>query len=113
MDATQISVAIIMVSVAVGSIVWLESSVAAASVKRMMRMMKRIGLDSGTDALGNPQTMTIGIELRHRCRRCLHEDLCERWLAGKVEGGNTFCPNAETLRILAGASAPALTLPTN
>jgi len=109
MDPTQISVAIIMVGVAVVSIVWLQSSMTTAAARRTMSMMKRIGLDPGTDALDDPQTMTIGKELRRRCRRCPREDLCERWLAGKVEGGNTFCPNAETFRILAGASALTLT----
>ena len=104
MDPTQISVAIIMVSVAVGSIVWINSSMAADSAKRTMGMMKRIGFDP---------SMTIGKEVRRRCRRCPREDFCNRWLAGKVKGGNTFCPNAETFRILAGASAPTLTVPTN
>ena len=115
MDATQISVAIIMVGVAVGSIVWLRSNMAAVSAWRMMRMMKRIGLDPGTikNTLWDSKTMTIRKEVRRRCRRCPREDLCERWLAGKVEGGNTFCPNAETFRILTGASAPTLTVPTN
>ncbi len=111
MDPTQISVAIIMVGVAVGSIVWIHSSMAADSAKRTMGMMKRIGLDPAT--LGDAQTMTIGKEVRRRCRRCPREDLCERWLAGKVKGGNTFCPNAETFRILGGASAPTLMVPTN
>jgi hypothetical protein len=119
MDPTQISVAIIMVGVAVGSIVWIHSSMAADSAKRTMGMMRRIGLDSFMRSIkwpaifGDAQTMTIGKEVRRRCRRCPREDLCERWLAGKVKGGNTFCPNAETFRILAGASAPTLTVPTN
>ena len=104
MDPTQISVAIIMVGVAVGSIVWIHSSMAADSARRAMGMMKRIGLDP---------SMTIGKEARRRCMRCPRDDLCERWLAGEVKGGNTFCPNAETFRILAGASAPTLTVPTN
>jgi hypothetical protein len=113
MDPTQISVAIIMVGVAVGSIVWIHSSMAADSAKRTMGMMKRIGLDPWTATLGDAQTMTIGKEVLRRCRRCPREALCERWLAGKVKGGNTFCPNAETFRILAGASAPTLTVSTN
>lgn len=113
MDPTQISVAIIMVGVAVAGIVWLQSSMAAASARRMMGMMERIGLDPGTATLGDPQTMTIGKEVRRRCEACPREDFCERWLAGKVEGGNTFCPNAETFRILAGASAPTPTVPRN
>ncbi len=111
MDPTQISAALIMVGVAVGSIVWLRSNMAAVSARRMMRMMKRIGLDIRTAMPDDPQAMTIGKEMRQRCRRCSREDLCERWLAGQVEGGSAFCPNAETFRILAGGSAPTLTVP--
>ncbi len=104
MGPTQISVAIIMLGVAVATIMWLQSSQAAASAKRMMGMMTRVGLDPGTAALGDPRTMAIRKEARRRCRRCPREDLCDRWLAGKVKGSNTFCPNAQTFRILTGAS---------
>ncbi len=105
MGPTQISVAIIMVGMAVAIIVWLQSSQAAASARRMMGMMTRVGLDPGTATLGDPRNMAIRKEARRRCRRCPREDLCDRWLAGKVKGGNTFCPNAQTFRILSGASA--------
>ncbi len=104
MGPTQISVAIIMVGVAVAIIVWLQSSQAAASARRMMGMMTRVGLDPGTATRGDPRTMAIRKEARRRCRRCPREDLCDRWLAGKVDGGNTFCPNAQTFRILTEAS---------
>ena len=100
MDPTQISVAIIMVGVAIASMVWLQSSMAAASARRLTGMMKRIGFNSGTAALGDPQTITIAKQHRRRCRRCRSEAVCERWLAGKVEGGNTFCPNAESFAFL-------------
>ena len=99
----MIIVAIIMVSVAVGSIVWLHSNMAAVSATRLTRMKKRIGIDSGTDTLSGRLSIIGGKELRRRCRRCPSENLCERWLAGKVEGGNTFCPNAEAFRNLAEA----------
>jgi hypothetical protein len=105
MIPTQISVAIIMMGVAFASIVWLYTSEAAASARRMMGMVKRIGLDPGAATLGDPRTMAIRKEAQRRCRRCPCGDLCDRWLAGKVKGGNTFCPNAQTFRILAGASA--------
>ncbi len=113
MDLTQISVAIypILVAVAVAGIMWFESRIAAASARRIMGMMKRIGLDLEAATLGEPQTKTIGKEMRRRCKECPSEDLCERWLAGKVKGGNTFCPNAETFRILARASAVTLKVP--
>ena len=106
MDATQISVAIIMVGVTVASIVWLQSSMAAASARRLTDMMKRIGLDPGTDSHGDLQTMTIAKVQRRRCRRCRSEALCERWLAGKVEGGNSFCPNAESFALLQEPARP-------
>ncbi len=105
MGPTQISVAIIMVGVAFASIVWLYTSEAAASARRMMGMMKRIGLDLGTATLGDPRTMAIRQGARRRCRRCPCGDLCDRWLAGKVKGGNTFCPNAQAFLIPARASA--------
>lgn len=94
MTPTQITVVIFMVSVAVGCLVWLRGSLAAGSAKRMMCMMMRVGLEPGTATLDDPRIKTIMKEMRQRCRRCPREGLCERWLAGKVEGGNAFCPNA-------------------
>ena len=104
MGPTQISVAIIMVGVAVAIIVWFQSSQAAASGRRMMGMMMRVGLDPETATLGDLRTMAIRKEARRRCRRCPREDLCDRWLAGEIKGGNTFCPNAQTFRILTRTS---------
>ncbi len=104
MGPTQISVAILMVGVAVATIVWLQSSQAAASSRRMRGMMKRIGLNPGPAMLSDPPTVAIIKEARRRCRRCPREGLCERWLAGEVEGDNTFCLNAQTFRILAATS---------
>ena len=100
MDLTQISAAIIMVGLIAACFVWLQSSMAAASARRMMGMMKRIGLDPWTIRRGDPKAMTIGKDLRRRCRRCSREALCERWLAGAVKGGNAFCPNAESFAFL-------------
>ena len=104
MGPIQISVAIIMVGVALAIIVWLRSSQEAASAKRMMGMMTRVGLDPGTATLGDPRVMATRKEARRRCMRCPREDLCDRWLAGEVEGDNAFCPNAQAFRALAGAS---------
>ncbi len=103
MGPTQISIAIVMVGVAFASILWLQASEAAASARRMMGMMTRVGLAPGTAAFGDPRTMAIGTEARRRCRRCPREGLCDRWLSGTVEGGNAFCPNAQTFRILTEA----------
>lgn len=62
--------------------------------------MTSLGLDPGMFTFIDPQSMAIGKEVRRRCRRCLREDLCERWLAGEVEGDNNFCPNAQTFDAL-------------
>jgi len=67
MDPTQISVAIIMVAVAAAIIMWLQSSQAAASARRMMGMMTRVGLDPGTATLGDPRPIAIRREARRRC----------------------------------------------
>ena len=101
MGPTQISVAILMVGVAVATIVWLQSSQAAASSRRMRGMMTRIWLNPGPAMLGDPPIIK---EARRRCRRCPREGLCARWLAGKVKGDNAFCPNAQTFDILTDAS---------
>ncbi len=91
MDAAQISVAIFMVGVAIAIMVWFRSSQAAASTGRMIGMMTRVGLDPRIAMLGS---VAIREEARRRCAGCSREDLCDRWLAGEIKGGNTFCPNA-------------------
>ncbi len=101
MGPTEISVAIFMVAVAIAIFMWFQSSQAAASAQRMTGMMMRIGLDPGIAAFGDPATLAIGKEVRRRCGGCPREDLCDRWLAGKVEGGNSFCPNAQAFGTLA------------
>jgi hypothetical protein len=93
-----------MLGVAVATIAWLRSSQTAASARRMTGMMTRVGLSPGTATLGDPRTMAVMKEARRRCRRCPREGLCARWLAGKVGGDNTFCPNAQTFDILTDAS---------
>ena len=103
----EINVAIVMVAVTVVIFVWFQRSEAAASAMRMMRMMRtmtRVGVDPGIATHGDPRTKAIIKEARCRCGRCPVEDLCDRWLAGKVKGGNTFCPNARTFRILTRTS---------
>ncbi len=96
----EINVAIIMVAVTVAMFVWLQRNLVAASARRMMRMMTRAGLDPVTATEGDPRTKAIMKEAGRRCRNCMCEGLCERWLAGKVEGSNSFCPNAKVFRAL-------------
>ncbi len=107
MGPTQISVAIILVGAAAAVMMWLQASEAAASARRMMGMMTRVGLEPGSAGRGDPRTEAIRKEARRRCGRCPREDLCDRWVAGEVEGGNAFCPNAPTFGILSGASGRA------
>ena len=94
----EIGVAIFMVAVSVALFVWLSRYMAAASGSRMMRMLTGAGVDPEVARHGD--TETIMRDVRSRCGRCRSEDLCDRWLAGKVEGGNSFCPNAEIFRAL-------------
>lgn len=104
MTPTIISVAILMVGVAGASIAWLQGYRVAVSARRTTAMMTRVGLDSGPPTLAAPRTKAIMKKVRQRCMRCPHEDLCDRWLAGAVGGGNTFCPNAQTFGILRGTN---------
>ncbi len=107
MSPIQISFVIFMLGVAIAIIVWFQSSQAADSARRMIGMMTRVGLDPGTATFGGARIMTTKNEARRRCKRCPREDLCDRWLAGKVEGDNAFCPNAQTFRTLTGAGGRA------
>ena len=98
----EIGVAIFMVAVGVALIAWFSRYMAAASGRRMMRMLAGAGVDPEVARHGD--TETIIRDVRSRCRRCRSEDLCDRWLAGKVEGDNSFCPNAEIFRNLTRTS---------
>ena len=102
MTPTMISVAIFMVGVSVAVIVWLQGYRVAGSARRMAGMMTRVGVDPAAATPGDPRATTTVREMRRRCMRCPHEDVCDRWLAGKIEGGNTFCPNAQEFGILGG-----------
>ncbi len=101
MGPTQIGVAIAMVGVTIAIMLWFRSSQAAASAKRMTAMMTRAGLDPGAAMFGAPRFVAIRNEARRRCLSCPREDLCDRWIAGKIEGNNSFCVNAPTFDFLA------------
>ena len=98
----EIGVAIIMVTVSIALVVWISRYMAAASGSRMMRMLTSAGVDPEVARHGD--TETIMRDVRSRCRRCRFEDVCDRWLAGKVEGDNSFCPNAEIFHALTRTS---------
>jgi len=92
----EIGVAALMVAVSVALIVWFSRYMAVASGRRMMHMLMRAGVDPEVAKQGD--TDAIIHDVRSRCRRCQSEDLCDRWLAGSVEGDNGFCPNAQIFR---------------
>ena len=94
----EIGVAIFMVTVSVALVVWFSRDMAAASGRRMMNMLAHAGVDPEVARHGGAEAITR--DVRSRCSRCRSEDLCDRWLAGKVEGDNDFCPNAQIFRSL-------------
>lgn len=96
----KIEIAVLMVAASIGLFVWLQGSMTAASIGRMMRMIARIGLDPGRLTRRDRQTVNLMKDVRQRCARCPREDRCERWLAGDLEGGNAFCPNARVFEEL-------------
>ena len=95
----EIGVALIMVAVVAALFAWFARYFGASSERRMMRMLMGAGVDPDVAARGDKKA--IMEDIRGRCRKCRAEDLCERWLAGRIEGENTFCPNARILRSLA------------
>ena len=83
--------AIVMVGVAVALAFAIRQYMAAQSERRMVSMLERVGLDPAIATSGDPHA--IMREIRHRCRSCASEDVCERWLAGEIGDENEFCPN--------------------
>ena len=67
--------------------------------RRRMSMLERQGLDPEIARQGD--TRAIVDAVRKRCSRCQNEAVCERWLAGEIEGDNDFCPNTEIFKSLA------------
>lgn len=100
MNATffELGVALVMMAVSVCLVVWFFRSLAAASQQRMMQMLTRAGV--AREVVRRRDAIAIINGARSRCRRCPSEGLCDRWLAGKVDGDNSFCPNAQTFRSL-------------
>lgn len=90
----DIGIAIFFLATAAALVLWFRRKLAADSLSRMVRMMARVGVHPNTFS-GNDDGSGFDLEtVRKRCRMCPAEDVCERWLAGEVEGDNGFCPNA-------------------
>ena len=109
MDTTnfEIIIAVTMLAVNIAIFVWFQSSRAADSARRMMGMMVKFRLnprmvtqDSTVCFSMSPETKAIIKTAQWRCKRCPVEGHCDRWLCGKVEGSNTFCPNQQTFNLL-------------
>jgi hypothetical protein len=101
----EIGVALFMLAVVVALFVWFARFLRASSGRRMARMLARAGVSPDIVARGDQQAVID--DIRRRCMKCQAEDQCERWLTGKVEGDNSFCPNARIFSALT-ARQPAL-----
>lgn len=101
----EIGVALFMLAIVVTLFVWFSRFLSASSGRRMVRMLARAGVNPDIIARGDKQAVIE--DIRRRCKKCQAEDQCERWLAGKAEGDNSFCPNARIFGALA-ARNPAL-----
>jgi uncharacterized protein DUF6455 len=94
----EIGGAVFAAAMSVALVVWFSRHAASHSEKRMMHMLMCAGVDPGFS--GHDDTWPILQVARGRCGRCRAGDMCDRWLAGKVEGDNSFCYNAQIFRIL-------------
>ncbi len=95
MSLIQIIAAIFMVSTAIALVVTFRKYKDAASERRMVSMLERVGLDPAIASSGDNEA--IMKEIRQRCQTCATEDVCERWLADDEDGDNDFCPNAKVI----------------
>jgi Family of unknown function (DUF6455) len=94
----EVGVAVVILAVVAVLFAWFARNFGATSDRRMVRMLVRSGVDPAIAAQGDNQAIIE--DIRSRCRKCRAEDVCERWLAGKVAGDNSFCPNARILNAL-------------
>ncbi len=94
----QVVAAMAMVGIAAAMIFGFRRYLAVNSERRMRAMLESVGLDPEIAASG--EIPTIMKEVRQRCRSCASESVCERWLQGKKDDSNDFCPNAKVFDIL-------------
>ncbi len=98
MSVIQGFIGLAMAGIAILMVFGFRSYLANSSERRMRGMLESAGLDPAI-AYSN-ELPVIMHHVRQRCRTCNSEGVCERWLAGKENGGNDFCPNAKIFRIL-------------
>ncbi len=94
---SDIGIAILLVAAATALFVWFCRRLEAASESRLRRMMQSFGLDPDKLLTSDAGTGLDMKAVRSRCQRCPVENVCERWLAGEIDGDNGFCPNAKIL----------------
>jgi len=92
MSLIQVISALAMVGATVALVLGYRRFLAINSDRRMRAMLVSAGLDPYLALSG--ETRTLMNEARKRCRNCATEGVCERWLKGREEGDNSFCPNA-------------------
>jgi len=94
----EVLAAVAMVGVAAAMFFGFRRYLAVNSEQRMRAMLESVGLDPEIAASG--AIPTIMKEVRQRCRSCASESVCERWLQGKKDDSNDFCPNAKVFDAL-------------
>jgi len=94
----QVVAAMAMVGVAAAMFFGFRRYLAVNSERRMRAMLVSVGLDPEIATSG--EIPTIMKEVRQRCRSCASESVCERWLEGKKDDSNDFCPNAKVFDVL-------------
>jgi Family of unknown function (DUF6455) len=100
----QLMLAIFMLAMSGALVVWFWRYRAADSPRRMTQMLARAGVTPAVISRGDVEAIMKSV--RSRCLACSSEGVCDRWLAGEVEGENDFCPNAQLFRSLAKATGP-------
>ena len=101
----QVVAIMAMVATAAAMVFGFKRYLAVNSERRMQAMLESVGLDPEIATSG--EIPTIMKEVRQRCRSCASESVCERWLQGKKDDSNDFCPNAKVFDILRKHSHPA------
>jgi hypothetical protein len=94
----QFFTAIAMVGTAIALFFIYRKYLATNSERRMLGMLEAVGLDRSLATEGDTQTIMNAV--RHRCRSCASEDVCERWLRDEKKGDNAFCPNSKVFAML-------------
>ena len=102
----EVAVAITLAIAAIALVAWFLYYKASGTERRMKGMMLRVGIDPEIVPEVDKKRVFKGI--RRRCGKCQTEDICERWLANKIQGDNEFCPNAKIFDIISERVTPAV-----